>query len=242
MRLRRTFVALSTVMAFAAFAAGGAQAAQWKIAGNTFAGNASISAARHGAIPLVFHSQILGVNVTLTASNVECLGCTITGGGVKSSGRVVFTGVTVDINFSPAPKCTVRTFAAFGGEIQTKSLVDEVIMDPTAGSFAVFDKFAPSAGGAVAELIFGGSECPLNEVEANLAGTLCGESVETTPGAGWVGLSTGFERVTQSFLFGEPQQLTGGCSLTLGKSSAQFTGALDTKLSGANAGKVFGVS
>jgi len=251
MRLKRIFVALLAVTALAAVAAGGAQAAaEWKIAGASFTGNKTVSLERHSTVPLTFHSELLGLKVTVTASGISCAtttGCTITGGGVSSAGTLKFTGATVDINEAASPKCAVN-----GGTVETKPLVDEVIMHPTLKvgetdeentKLPVADKFKPASGTAFATLTFSGAECPLNETSASVTGTACGEAVTTEPAGTFKSLSTGQEKAVQTLLFGEAQQKTFGCELKLGTKVAQLTGAVDNKLSEtAELGKVFGVS
>jgi hypothetical protein len=254
MRLGRITPSLIAVTALFAIAAGSAQAApEWRINEAAFVGTAGISFETHKhegtPVPLVFHSEILATKITVTATGVSCVACTITGGGVKSGGRLKLTGLTVDLNNVAEPNCGIGA----ANEIETVLLKGEIIMDPTvAGSTAVFEKLEPAAGAFLFKLKPTGAQCPLNGEEPEVKGSLCGESVKTfvpnvfaprkTSETGKkIGEAGNEEDVEQTLLFGAAQQTTGGCELKLGKKEAQFTGAIDSALTGGSLGKSFGV-
>jgi hypothetical protein len=147
----------------------------------------------------------------------------------------------------PSTKCSVKNVGGTSGEITTEALTDEVIMDPTAGSTAVFDRFVPEvSGGAFVTIEFTGAECPLNEASAAVKGSACGEAVHTNAGGtGYEANKTGELKVIQTLLLGAAQQTTGNstakpCALTLGTKTAGIAGAVDNKLAVTNVGKAFG--
>lgn len=251
MRLRKIALALFACLAFGAFASNAAQAADWTIGTieNQFTGGTiipsgtheRITCRKHGTSSLVFTSSVLGSPVQLTAEGVDCLeragfsfGATIDNTTTKnhSEGVLTFTGVKV---VKPA-NCSVA-----GGELTTNQLTGEVIMDPNVGSNVVYDKFFPEFGSKFVTIEFLGALCPLAESSAAVEGTVCGESVHTNAsGTGYELNNTGTLTKVQTLLFGEAQQITGGCFLRFGVIAAQLSGAIDYELSGANAGKPFG--
>ena len=234
MRFKKIAVAMFACLALGAFSANVAQAegVGWTIEGVQLAKNVHerIHCKKHENEKLIFHSTLLGAALTLEAEQVDCLEkagvaneATIdnTTTPNHSEGVLTFTNVTVI-----EPKnCTVN-----GGEITTAPLTDTVIMDPTAGSKTVYDKFFPeAAGGAFVTIKMAGELCSIKGAEAPVKGTACGEAVHTVEGK-FVENLTGENRVVQTLLFGEPQQTTGGCELKLGNAAAQLTGAVDNEL------------
>jgi hypothetical protein len=245
MRFRKIALALFACLALGAIAANVAQAGQWTLGtteNQTTAGtkitSESVSCKKHGTSELALTSKFLGAAVKLTATGIDCVNATIdsTAGGVAhSAGTLKFTGVSV-----VEPKgCSV---GGVNHELSTEALTDEVIMDPTAGSTTVFDKFFPeTSGGAFVTITFEGAECVIAGTPVPVKGTACGEAVHTnTAGTGYEPNHTGTLTKVQTLLFGSGQQTTGGCELKLGNEKAQLAGAVDNELSGSNAGKPFG--
>jgi hypothetical protein len=240
MRFKKIALALFACMALGAFVANAAQAAGWEIGTteNQNGGGAviasgthqGVSCTKHSGSTLVLSSTLLGTPITLTAGGIECVGATIdnTTESGHSEGKLKFTSVTV----SPST-CSVP-----GGSITTNALTDHVIMDPTAGSTVVFDKFFTESGPFV-EITLEGATCPLAGTTAPVNGSACGEAVNNNLAAA---NKTGTLTKVQTLLFGSSQQTTGGCSLTLGKSAAVLSGAVDNSLSGTHVGSPFGSS
>ena len=249
MRFRKIALALFACMALGALAANVAQAGQWTLGtteNQTGAGtkitSEGISCSKHGTSGLELTSKFLGAPVKLTATGIDCVGATIdttTAGVDHSAGSLRFTGVKV---VEPA-NCEV---GGVNHELTTAALTDEVIMDATAGSTVVFDKFFPETPTTFVTVTFEGALCSIKGESAPVKGTACGEAVHTTgiEKEPWAANKTGTLTKVQTLLFGSAQQTTGGCALTLGKESALVTGAVDNELNGsvnaANAGKPFG--
>jgi hypothetical protein len=241
MRFRKIALALFAWLALGPFAANFAQAAEgegWTIEGTKIASGThqSVSCEKHGTSTLIFTSTLLGESVELSAAGgIECVTASIdnTMSPGHSEGILRFLNIKV---LKPSTKCNVP-----GGTLQTTfPLTDNVVMDPTFGSTAVFDKFVPWVGvPAILTVRFEGAECPLAEAEAPVKGSLCGESVHTN-GSSYVANKTGELFVTQTLLFGATQQTTGGCALTLGNKAAGLAGAVDNKLAVTNVGKTWG--
>jgi hypothetical protein len=260
MRFRKITLALFVCMALGAFAASIAQAAAgdgWTIGttnNQTTAGTAlatgtheRVSCKIHGTSTYVLTSTLLGAPIELTGAGIDCLeragsssAATIDNTTSKGHSEGVLTLTSVQV-VKPA-HCEV------GGpthEITTTALTDEVIMDPTAGSTVVFDRFFPETpANGIMHFSFEGPECALTESIATVKGSFCGESVHTNA-TGFAPNTTGTLTITQTLLFGPAQQTTGHstakpCAATVGSSTAQLSGAVDFELSGANAGKPSG--
>jgi hypothetical protein len=257
MRFRKIALALLACLALGAFAANAAQAAEgdgWTIGttenqttGGTLIPSGTherVGCKKHGTSSLVFTTIVLGTTLELTAEGVDCLekagstnASTIDNTTSKghSEGVFTFTGVKV---VKPA-NCTVS-----GGELTTNKLTDKQIMDPTAGSTTVFDRFFPEvAANGLMAVEFTGATCALAEVSGTVKGSVCGESVHTNAaGTGFEPNKTGTLTKVQTTLFGSAQQTTGNstakpCALTFGAAAAQFTGAVDSSLA---SGKPYG--
>jgi hypothetical protein len=241
MRLRKIVLSLFACLALGAFAANAAQAGQWtagttenQTSGGTKITSETITCEKHGKTKIILHLTILGQPVTITATAGHCVNATIDTtvlGVVHISTKLQFTLPTVE----PAT-CSVA-----GGTLTTNALTGEVIMDATSGSTVVFGKLFPETGTTLATIKLEGSECPFAGVEAPLSGTACGELVHTNAaGTGFEPNKTGTLTKVQTLLFGESQQTTGGCALTVGKSAAQLTLSLSITPSGVIIGKPFG--
>jgi hypothetical protein len=255
MRFRKIALALFACMALGAVAANAAQAAQWTLGtteNQTTAGTKivkeSVRCEKHktattAAPNFDLAGTVLGVEVTLTATQIDCVEASIdsTAGGVAhSEGKLRFTGVSVD---KPA-LCTIAA------ELTTNKLTDEVITDPTS-SAVIADRFFTdkNAGGEVEpfiELEFGGAECTIAGIKVPVKGSACGESVHTNADkATYSPNANGTLTKSQILNFGMAQQTTftsaaAPCKLELGKGEATFTGVVTNELSGTNAGKPFG--
>ncbi|HKZ12404.1 MAG TPA: hypothetical protein VJL81_01020 [Solirubrobacterales bacterium] len=251
MRFRKIALALFACLALGAFATSAAQAAEgegWTIEGSGVIPNGThqgVTCERHGTSTLTLTTILLGSEVELSAEGIDCVEATIDNTTSKghSEGKLTFTGVKV---LKPS-KCSVRNTGGVNGEITTAALTDEVIMDPTVGSTAVFDRFFPEvAGAAWATLEFTGAECPLSEIAAAVKGSVCGEAAHTNEkGTAYEPNKTGELKVVQALLFGAAQQSTGNstakpCALTLGTNGVQIAGAVDNRLAVTNIGKAFG--
>ena len=251
MRFRKIALALFGCVALGAFAANAAQASGegWIIEGSAIPSGTHerIKCSKHGTSSLVFTTTLLGSPVELTTEGIDCLekagstsGATIDNTTSKGHGEGVltFTGVKV---VKPT-NCEVP-----GGELTTKQLTAEVIMDPTAGSTVMFTRLFPeTAATGVITVEFAGVKCPLAEDSATVKGAACGEAVHTNAGGtGYeANLTDGIKPVT-ILLLGSAQQTTGNstakpCALTFGTVAAQLTGAVDFELAGTNAGKSYG--
>jgi hypothetical protein len=262
MRFKKIALALFACLALGAFAANAAQAAQWTVGteeGQTKAGTTltkeGVTCKKHGTTtPLLFTATLLGSEVELSAEGVDCLekaGSTnpaiintlANDSGAHSEGVLTFTGVKV---FKPSTKCTAGTVGhSSSGELTTEALTDEVIMDATAGSTTVFDKFFPEvAGGAIFTIEFGGAECPLAGDSSAVKGSFCGEAVHTLTAGTYSEIPTGTLFSDQTLTFGKAQQETGGCTVEFGKKDITLDGAVDNTLAGtviaANKEKPFG--
>jgi hypothetical protein len=236
MRFRKSVLALFACLALGAIAANAAQAegTGWTVeekgllkSGEHEGGNCRT----HGTTSLIFTSKLLGANVKLSASGIDCLEragsknpahIDNTTSPNHSEGVLTFTGVKV---IEPS-SCTISE------ELTTRPLTDTVIMDKTAGSTVVFDKIVPeTAGGAFFQLTFGGALCPIAEVPTNVTGSLCGEAVHTNAaGTGYEPNKTGELKKVQTLRFGPTQQTTGGCEMKFGSAATQLEGAVDNEL------------
>lgn len=263
MRPRKIALTLFVCLALASFATSVAQAAEgdgWTIgttenqttAGTLIANGVHerIHCARHGTSSLIISGTVSGSPVQWNIGEIDCLEkagatnvATIDNTTSKGHSEGVFTWTNVKVE-KPAG-CQV------GGathEITTSRLTDEVIMDPTAGSTTVFDRFftdrnAKGEEEAVDIVTFEGAECPLAEAAVPLKGTFCGEFVHTNSmGTGFEPSKTGTLTRIQTLLFGAAQQSTANriakpCALTIAGNPAQITGAVDFEL---ESGKPFG--
>lgn len=237
MRLRKTIVALCACIAVGAAAAQAADGEGWTIEGVKLIGLETATASKNAGSSLEFIGSALEKEIALAATEVACEGCTIdnTTSSGHSASKLKFTGVTVKM----PPNCTVHSPGSAGGTVVTKALTDQVIMDPTAGSTAVFDKFFPETGTVIAELEFTGATCIFDGTVWQVNGTLTGQFVH----AGDAADRTGEDLVTQSLLFNDAAQKTGGGFSYLGTSKGLafvFRGTLNLSLSGSSIGKKFG--
>ena len=159
-------------------------------------------------------SEILGAKFKLTATTLECEGCTIANPGAKSAGALSFSGLTVDEPIG----CSVAS------PIKSDALVGEKIMDPN-DSIATFDRFTPASGTTLFPLKITGCAAAGNY---SFKGSIAGRTN-----------NTGVTAVHEPILFSGAERATGGASLTLGAKAATFTGRALRYLSGANGGKTF---
>jgi hypothetical protein len=217
MRFRKIALALVACLALTAVAANAAQAATWKVAGAGFTGNKAITVSSPAGFTLT--SKVLGAEVVLKATGLECSGtCNIVGGTSEATGALKYTGVTFT---------TPSTCAVTGGSITTTALKANVIMDPSGGE-ATFVSFAPASGTTFAEIPISGASCPLAGNTVKVKGIATGRSN-----------NTGVEVAEQPLVFSAAEQTTGGGSLTLGTETATLAGTAINKLT---AGGVYGAS
>jgi hypothetical protein len=243
MSFRKIAPALCTCLALGTFGANAAQAAQWTLgteenqtkAGSTLT-KEGVECHTHPGTDLVLTSTLLGSALEVTVEGVECFETYINTVAVDaedhSEGKLTLLGVKV---LKPA-NCLVP------GAPTTNLLTDKVIMDPTAGSTVVFDRFFTDKnpeGVEVPLLTFEliGALCALAETTVRVGGSVCGEAVHTiTPGT-YTPIPTGTLFATQTLRFGEAQQKTATsaaepCALKVGAAAAQLSGAVDNLLSG----------
>jgi hypothetical protein len=275
MRFKKIALVLFACLALGAVAANVAQATEWTLGTKedqkasepgTRIAKEGVTCKKHGTTtPLLLTSSLLGETVELSAEQIDCLeskGSTkpaiintvedfkegkLIETTAHSEGVLTFTGVKV---LKPSTKCEVS-----GGELTTNQLTDEVIMDPTAGSAGVFDRFFtdPVEGKEVPFITieFLGKECPLAGDSAPVKGSACGEAVHTLTAGTYSAIPTGTLFSDQTLTFGMAQQTTGTstakpCLLKLGNTEATLDGAVDNTLAGtvtpANLEKPFGAS
>ena len=236
MRFRKIALALFACLALGAFAANAAQAAQWTVGtteNQTTAGTTvtkeGVNCSRHGTTELILHSTVTGIPITLKATQIDCVEFFIETGagdsGAFSSGKLRFTGVTVEPSTCSVPGGTL-TSNALKGHIDMDTKVKE--------STAVIGTLFPASGTVIVEVPLEGASCPFAGITAPVKGTVCGETVHTNAGgSAFEGERTGTLTKVHTMLFGSAQQTTGECALTLGTAPAVFTGAVDSVLNGA---------
>jgi hypothetical protein len=217
MRFRKIALALVACLALTAVAANAAQAATWKVAGAGFTGNKAITVSSPAGFTLT--SKILGAEIVMKATGVECSGtCSIVGGTSEATGALKFTGVTFT---------TPSTCAVTGGSITTAAMKANVIMDPSGGE-ATFLEFVPASGTTFFELPISGASCPLAGNTVKFKGSFVGRSN-----------NTGVEREEQPLVFSSAEQATGGGMITIGTETATLSGTMINKLT---AGGIYGAS
>jgi hypothetical protein len=129
-------VALGAVLASNAFAAAATEAKEWNVGGSMLTGKSeTVSSTAVGTA--TFETEVGSTKYVLTATGIDCVGCTIANTGSPSSatgtGHLKFTGVSV---MEPAG-CSVAS------EIETTELT--VSADWMEGE-KVYVKFTPAAG------------------------------------------------------------------------------------------------
>lgn len=233
--------ALCTCLALVAVGAGAAQA-QWTIEGTKFINSEEVSVSGG---PLTFTGEVLGTKIEFEVGSIECsagLGCTIDNSSATTDHIVAFLTLTTVKVTKPA-NCTVYSSGSPAGTITSYPLIGKAIMDPKAGSTAVFAEFAGEIANTLAEFEFGNPLCPLWQLTFTVEGTLMGEMVHTVGTELDIPNKTGELFVDQSLTFNQAMQETGGGLMYAGgnkKHPAFLAGTVHSKLSGANAGKKFG--
>ena len=203
---------LVAVLALTAVAASAAKASEWYIGATKLSGSESVKV--EAAEKFTLESEVLGTKFKLTATTLDCEGCTISNPGGKGAGVLSFAGLTVH---EPAG-CSVAS------PLKTNALVGEVIMDPT-DTIATFDKLTPGSGTTLLTLkITGCAAAGSYPLKGSFAGRIN---------------NTGVAAVKPPILLSGAEQATGGASLTLGVNAATFTGRALSYLSGGNGGKTF---
>src|SRR4029077_8347084 len=227
--------------AIGALAANAAQAG-WTIEASKLVGSETVGI--FGG-PLTLTTEVFGMELEVEAGSIECTAgveCTIDNTTKEGHGTSLLTMTSVKVK-KPLG-CTVNSPGEPAGTVATKKLTDEVIMDPTAGSTAVFDSFFPEAGTTLFELEFKGEFCVLKAVEFPVSGTLAGETVHAVGAERDIPTKTGELSIEESLTFSQSMEKTGGGLLYLGTiktTLASFDATFTRKPSGANAAKKFAV-
>jgi hypothetical protein len=226
MKKTRIVAALFAVLALTALVGAASASANpsWFINGTKLSGSETVTAKKvANETKLELTAAALGFK--LTATGIECVGCTIdnTVEGGHSAGKLKFTGVTVD---EPAG-CVVA------GTLETSALTDVVQMGVAGHETETFDKFFtdPVEGVTPPFITIKVTECAAAG-SYKVSGTVTGHSAN----------ATGVESATQTLRFSETDQANGGGALTMGGKTAQLMGEVENKLSGANLGKTFSAS
>jgi hypothetical protein len=234
MSLKKLGAALIAVLAIGAVIASSAsaeiktEAAQWYTGaspGTTLpVGTDQAITATIGTHPVLgpkftLHGVISNKPIDLTATGLECVGCSITNAVVTSGttpvamgkGKIKFTGVTAD---EPSG-CTVRNGSETGavGVVETKAL--QVHADFMHEGKA-FQQFFPEAGATktFATVYLEGGECKAIAGPYQVTGTVFSEAK----------LKTGESSATQENVFSPAIQTTTGAELKLGENKAELTG------------------
>jgi hypothetical protein len=217
---RRTLKVLGfTVFAALALsvAASAASASTWTINGSTLVGSESVGCSASGTLAL--QTTVAGSAVTITATSVECVEGKITNPGGLDSGKLVFSGLTVDGLSSP---CSAGT------SITTKALSTELV---AVSGFAsgLGDTFKPTEGTTFATVTLTGKGCGAAAGSFPVKGSIVGEAEPlNTP------------HVSQPLKFGITQDEKVSDALTFGTSAAHLVGTVNNFLTGANSGLSWG--
>jgi len=237
MRLRKLGSAILVVLAVGAVIGSNASAAvttgaaEWYTGaspGTTLTGDQAITASigTHPGIGAKFRLiSVIGIDIELTATGVECIGCQITNSAVTEKipavaigkGKLKFTGVTAD-----APTgCTVRNENSSGqvGVVETKPLT--VHADWMEESKA-FQQWFPQSGTVFATFYVEGGGCAAITGSYNLKGTLFSEAKN----------ATGVQAAVQEVVFSPAIQTTTGAELKIGTQRADLTGTIAFSIGG----------
>jgi hypothetical protein len=224
MSLKKLGVALLALVALGAFMANSAFAANefkepakgaWYVGGTKLAEGTTktLNTAAIGTQKL--NTTVAGTPLDITATGVECVGCTIknTGTTATADGKLKFTGVTVS---EPAGCSTTST-------IETKALTAVLGMN-TGGTIATL-KFTPEAGSttAFATVELTGTSCPIAGLY-KVTGTAFAKATNAT------GVFAESQEITLSKAI---QEAAGtATSLKFGENAAFLTGAVKGTLTG----------
>jgi hypothetical protein len=176
-----------------------------------------------------FNTEIGGLPVELTSTEIECSGCTIENKEVTSkpgkvafgSGKIVFKNVTAML----PENCTVKSEAGVAGEVGTKALnIHGDFMDTNTENKHDFVEFVPQAGAGTtfAQFKLSGAGCSAIAGTYNVTGTVFGESVN----------NTGVGAAEQGLILGSAVQATTGSELKVGVKSATLTGRASFSIGG----------
>jgi hypothetical protein len=205
-------VAVALTVCLTAGFASGAQAFTWKIQGTALSGSES-TAASLGAGSAEFKTTIGGIPLELFANTLTLMnGKIIQGTTATTSGEYKFSGFS-----SPQGTCA--------SSLNTVALTGEIA---TAGT-VVYLKLSPASGSTLATLVVP-SGCTVPAGSYPTKGKICAELEPL-----------GVERVSQKVLFTPAIAEAAGCVLAAGGNSVNFTASTLMTLSGANAGKTFGL-
>jgi hypothetical protein len=186
MRLRQIAAIIVVVLVGTGIVTGTASAAttyavQWYSGGSTLNEEVAIKGKLNAKFEL--RTAVAGEPVTLTATGLDCVSCTITNAAVTfntaktaiSKGVFKLTGVTVD----QPTGCKVRNKTETGtvGVLETVSLENH--FDWMSGS-NFYAQFAPASGTRLATAYLEGGECESIEGPYGITGTLFGRAIGET--------------------------------------------------------------
>lgn len=219
-------LALSALSASSAFGAIATEAAKW-YTGSTEAGVKELTetkaiTAKVGSHPVIGSkfelNGTIGTNnvpLKLTATGLECSGCTIKNAEVTGKagkvavgeGKIKFTSVTVD---EPV-NCTVSDENGVAGQVITKALT---VHADWMHEGKAYQNFFPTTGTVFATLKLAGTGCSAIAGSYNVTGTVYSEAVN----------KTGVFKTAQNNIFSPAIQTTTGAELKLGGKKAELTG------------------
>jgi hypothetical protein len=215
-----TSVAISLVLLL--LLVGSAQAATWQVGGTKFSsGQTESTTSKLKSANLALESTVLGSPFRLVATGVECVECKIqqVGSGASgephATGKLKLTGVSIS---EPAGCKVASTVETTAGEKTWWKKIAWGLWE----SHTVEKKEGALMTVKVEECAIAGSY--------KLTGILDGKTA-----------ATGVLGVTQNVAYSAAFQKEEGASLKLGTSAAFMTGEVSSQLSGANAGKEWGV-
>jgi hypothetical protein len=200
-------LALAGITASSAFATAEAKSGHWVVSGSTITEPKTVNCAKAtGAANFKLAGKVLGSEVELEATGVECVESTIfnSEGFARDSGKLRFTGVSV---VKPVGCSTNAT-------LTTNALSTQVYMENTTS----YDRFAPTSGTTFVNV-------PLLGCAAAGTYPVKGTDFGRSPNA------TGVESAHQKLEFSGAINTTAGGGLTLGTEAATLSGEAENTLS-----------
>jgi hypothetical protein len=155
------------LMAFSASAANAETGAKWlyaeKVPGSnlvTLAEDPEIELEKNSAVN-VLHSEILKIKVLFLCTDLKISGTPkLTANGSISSGKVLFSNCTTDLNGVVNTNCTPKDSTQAAGTILTKSLHSLIVLHELAGTKDDVLKLLPDEGETFATVEMGAA-CPI---------------------------------------------------------------------------------
>jgi hypothetical protein len=202
-------LALAGIMASSAFATATATKGHWVVSGSPLGASESKTvtcAKASGAANFKLAGKVLGSEIELEATGVECLESNISNPGefAQDSGKLRFTGVSV---VKPVGCSTTAT-------LTTNALSTQVYMEGTTS----YDRFAPTSGTTFVPV-------PITGCAAAGTYPVKGTDFGRSPNA------TGVESAHQKLEFSAAINTTAGGALTLGTEPATLSGEAENTLS-----------